>query len=144
MSNSEDEIVTEQIDSWFTLDAIHSSNLGENVPDDIWESTEANGGYALVGLDTPTPFLQLGTEIYQGEYDETIGSNLLMEKVPRSDLESDTLQDGQFELSFAGSTTKIIQFKRVTLVKREETISSKEAQSKEEEEQDPNFIQWAK
>jgi hypothetical protein len=32
----------------------------------------------------------------------------------------------------------------VSLVKREETISSKEAQSKEEEEQDPNFIQWAK
>lgn len=56
----------------------------------------------------------------------------------------DTLQDGQFDLTFAGSTTKVIQFKRVTLVKKEETISSKEAQSKEEEEQDPNFIQWAK
>jgi hypothetical protein len=36
-------------------------------------------------LDTPTPYLQLGAEIYQGEFDETIGSNLLLERVPKDE-----------------------------------------------------------
>ncbi|GAB5586475.1 hypothetical protein Unana1_01375 [Umbelopsis nana] len=112
--------------------------LGENVPEDILIGTEASGGYSLIGLNTPTPFLQLGPEIYQGYYDETIGSNLLLEKVPNTD---DTDANDEFDLLFAGATTKTITFHKVNLTKKEE---KKEEEPKAEEEPAPSFINWVK
>ncbi|KAF8323974.1 hypothetical protein DL93DRAFT_2027817, partial [Clavulina sp. PMI_390] len=34
--------------------------------------------YTLIGLDTPTPFLQVGPLIFKGEYDDLLGSELLL------------------------------------------------------------------
>ncbi|EJT98057.1 hypothetical protein DACRYDRAFT_39931, partial [Dacryopinax primogenitus] len=33
--------------------------------------------YRLIGLDTPTPYLQLGTAIYQGGHASLIGSEII-------------------------------------------------------------------
>ena len=32
------------------------------------------------GLDTPTPFLKLGTRIYEGRYEYTVGTHLFFEE----------------------------------------------------------------
>ncbi|KAI9285645.1 hypothetical protein BC943DRAFT_322711 [Umbelopsis sp. AD052] len=89
------------------------------------ESAESNGGYSLIGLDTPTPYLQLGSEIYQGEFDETIGSNLFLEKLPKDEggylSKALNNEDQSFSLSFAGATSKIIKFRKVNLTKKDES-----------------------
>ncbi|CAO3682480.1 unnamed protein product [Umbelopsis ramanniana] len=81
----------------------------------------------MQGLDTPTPYLQLGAEIYQGEFDETIGSNLLIERVPKEEggypKNAVNNEDRPFSLSFSGATSKTIKFRKVNLMKRDESTS---------------------
>ncbi|KAH8551330.1 hypothetical protein BGW37DRAFT_493251 [Umbelopsis sp. PMI_123] len=134
-------------------------DLEDNAPEDILETTEANGGYSLIGLDTPTPYLQLGSEIYKGEFDETIGSNLFLEKVPKgeSDYLLNATNEGSqpFNFSYVGSTSKTIKFRRVNLKKKDESISvresddgkdstdAKEEISKKDDGDQESFVHWA-
>ncbi|KAM3583675.1 hypothetical protein VKS41_003647 [Umbelopsis sp. WA50703] len=117
MSGTNDELMTET--QYIILD------VGDTVSDDIIESAQASGGCSLVGLDTPTPFLQLGTDVYQGQHDETIGSNLLLERVPidvsKRARGVATENDEDYKLQYVASTTKTIQFRKVELTKKDPT-----------------------
>ncbi|KAG2178271.1 hypothetical protein INT43_003524 [Umbelopsis isabellina] len=102
MSSSDDELLTET--QYIILD------VGDTVSDDIIESAQASGGCSLVGLDTPTPFLQLGTDVYQGQHDETIGTRGVAIE-----------EDDDYKLQYVASTTKTIQFRKVELTKKDPT-----------------------
>ncbi|KAI8577159.1 hypothetical protein K450DRAFT_253122 [Umbelopsis ramanniana AG] len=149
-TGSDENVITET--QYILLD------LGENAPDDIVESGETSGGYSLIGLDTPTPYLQLGSEIYQGEFDETIGSNLFLEKVPKNEggyiPKAINNEDRSFSLSFAGATSKTIKFRKVNLTKKDEGApipaendvedhpDTMGEPSKKEDKHDDSFVYW--
>ncbi|OJA07691.1 hypothetical protein AZE42_01849 [Rhizopogon vesiculosus] len=66
--------------------------------------------YRLVGLDTPTPFLQLSGSFFRGRHDTLIGSELLFTERKKDDSEGNTRS-----LTHVGVTEQRIQFKEVQL-----------------------------
>ncbi|KIK40109.1 hypothetical protein CY34DRAFT_807537 [Suillus luteus UH-Slu-Lm8-n1] len=65
--------------------------------------------YRLVGLDTPTPFLQLSGSFFRGRHDTLIGSELLFME-GKNDSERNTRA-----LTHVGVTERRIRFKEVQL-----------------------------
>ncbi|GBC10839.1 hypothetical protein RclHR1_09950003 [Rhizophagus clarus] len=65
--------------------------------------------YSLIGLDTDTPYLRIGNIHFKGEYDETIGTDLIF--FP----ESDPINPRQQKLKYQCQTTKKIKFSQVNL-----------------------------
>ncbi|KAG2076644.1 hypothetical protein BDR04DRAFT_1089799 [Suillus decipiens] len=65
--------------------------------------------YKLVGLDTPTPFLQLSGSFFRGRHDTLLGSELLFTE-GRNDSERNTRG-----LTHVGVTERRIRFKEVQL-----------------------------
>ncbi|KAG2093522.1 uncharacterized protein F5147DRAFT_720860 [Suillus discolor] len=65
--------------------------------------------YRLVGLDTPTPFLQLSGSFFRGRHDTLLGSELLFNE-GKNDSERNTRA-----LAHVGVTERRIRFKEVQL-----------------------------
>ncbi|KAG1876775.1 hypothetical protein C8R48DRAFT_576259, partial [Suillus tomentosus] len=65
--------------------------------------------YRLVGLDTPTPFLQLSGSFFRGRHDTLLGSELLFTE-GKNDSERNTRA-----LTHVGVTERRIRFKEVQL-----------------------------
>ncbi|KAG1750197.1 hypothetical protein EDB19DRAFT_1937250 [Suillus lakei] len=65
--------------------------------------------YRLVGLDTPTPFLQLSGSFFRGRHDKLLGSELLFTE-GKNDSERNTRA-----LTHVGVTERRIRFKQVQL-----------------------------
>ncbi|KAG1744980.1 uncharacterized protein EDB91DRAFT_1121956 [Suillus paluster] len=65
--------------------------------------------YRLVGLDTPTPFLQLSGSFFRGQHDTLLGSELLFTE-GKNDSERNTRS-----LTHVGITERRIRFKEVQL-----------------------------
>ncbi|RUS13561.1 hypothetical protein BC937DRAFT_95133 [Endogone sp. FLAS-F59071] len=108
-------------------------DLGSDVNAEVITSAAAkSGGYSLVGLDTPTPYLQIGPLIFRGEFDETIGTDLLFsqteERRPTANA-SGTLPHRRRTVTYMGQTTKTIKFTKVKLNRK-----TGEAGGREEEE----------
>jgi hypothetical protein len=60
----------------------------------------------IQGLNTPTPFLKIGSMIFKGFYEECIGTNIIFDK--------DKLDGSNKESYFAHGTKKIV-FQRIIL-----------------------------
>ncbi|CAG8518764.1 15080_t:CDS:2 [Rhizophagus irregularis] len=65
--------------------------------------------YSLIGLDTDTPYLRIGNIHFKGEYDETIGTDLIFFPEP------DPINPRQQKLTYQCQTTKKIKFSQVNL-----------------------------
>ncbi|KAF8552828.1 hypothetical protein OG21DRAFT_1465076 [Imleria badia] len=71
--------------------------------------------YRLIGLDTPTPFLQLSGSIFKGRHDSLLGTELLF-----TEEKNDTQPNRRF-LAHIGSTEQRIRFKEVQLKEKART-----------------------
>ncbi|KAG1733657.1 uncharacterized protein EDB91DRAFT_636682 [Suillus paluster] len=95
----DEEYLSEDEVSYVTLD------LGTVEPTLLPSSST----YRLVGLDTPTPFLQLSGSFFRGRHDTLLGSELLFTE-GKTDSERNTRA-----LTHVGVTERRIRFKEVQL-----------------------------
>ncbi|KAF8840476.1 hypothetical protein BDN67DRAFT_645284 [Paxillus ammoniavirescens] len=65
--------------------------------------------YRLIGLDTPTPFLQLSGSIFKGRHDSLLGTELLFTE------EKNDTERNKRSFAHVGSTEQRIRFKEVQL-----------------------------
>ncbi|KAF9242829.1 hypothetical protein BU15DRAFT_72479 [Melanogaster broomeanus] len=65
--------------------------------------------YRLIGLDTPTPFLQLSGSIFKGRHDALLGTELLFTE------EKHDTERNKRSFTHVGSTEQRIRFKEVQL-----------------------------
>ncbi|KAK7045997.1 hypothetical protein VNI00_006992 [Paramarasmius palmivorus] len=77
-----------------------------NIEPTLLSSTEY---IRLIGLDTPTPYLQLSGTIFKGSHDLLLGSELLFTE------KKDEHDRSKRHLSYVGSTSQRIRFKEVQL-----------------------------
>jgi hypothetical protein len=91
--------------------------------------------YSLIGLDTPTPMLQLGNAIFRGSHEDTIGTSLIFSKDPElaatpgslpltvsaSQLAGSTQESTGAEYRLACESKQKICFQRVLLEPRAAT-----------------------
>ncbi|KAJ1972844.1 hypothetical protein H4R35_004452 [Dimargaris xerosporica] len=71
--------------------------------------------YALMGMDTDTPYLQYNGTTYCGEYEDSVGTQLIF--YPRTQ-DADGLEESdqsKAELDYLTHTTKVLRFYPVTL-----------------------------
>ncbi|KAF8127207.1 hypothetical protein EV363DRAFT_1418486 [Boletus edulis] len=71
--------------------------------------------YRLIGLDTPTPFLQLSGSIFKGRHDMLLGTELLFTE------EKNDTHPNKRCLAHVGSTEQRIRFKEVQLKEKART-----------------------
>jgi len=76
--------------------------------------------YSLIGLDTSTPILKLDNQIFQGRYEESVGTNVYFEEtIENGDLQQQNSEDDKSKLSLkyrCHTTKKIkIRFQRIFL-----------------------------
>ncbi|KAG2153929.1 hypothetical protein DEU56DRAFT_429188 [Suillus clintonianus] len=95
----DEEYLSDDEDFYVTLD------LGTVEPTLLPSSST----YRLVGLDTPTPFLQLSGSFFRGRHDTLLGSELLFTE-GKNDFERNTRA-----LTHVGVTERRIRFKEVQL-----------------------------
>ncbi|ORX92071.1 hypothetical protein K493DRAFT_339004 [Basidiobolus meristosporus CBS 931.73] len=67
---SDDEYEYEEEVNYIVLD------LGTEVTTDMLKSSGTDG-YSLMGLDTESPYLKIGNMVFKGQYDETLGTELV-------------------------------------------------------------------
>ncbi|EIW74288.1 hypothetical protein CONPUDRAFT_160328 [Coniophora puteana RWD-64-598 SS2] len=67
--------------------------------------------YALIGLDTPTPFLQLSGTVLRGKHDELIGTEMLFS----DERDQDAEHREKRSLTHVASTSRRIRFRPVEL-----------------------------
>ncbi|CAI2163837.1 2689_t:CDS:2 [Funneliformis geosporum] len=79
----------------------NSNSINTNENNDI--------DYSLIGLDTDTPYLRIGGIHFKGDYDETIGTDLIFFPEP------DPMNSRQQKLTYQCLTTKKIKFSQVNL-----------------------------
>ncbi|KAG6333202.1 hypothetical protein ID866_5884 [Astraeus odoratus] len=72
----------------------------------------SSSGYRLIGLDTPTPYLQLAGSIFQGRHDSLLGTELLFTE------EKHDTDRTKRSLVHAGTTEQRICFKEVQLIQK--------------------------
>jgi len=99
----EDGSVEEEVE-YVTVD------LGQVEPTLVPSSSE----YRLVGLDTPTPFLQLSGTIFKGKHQTLLGTELLFAE-PKDDHQSCGARKPRPPLVHVGTTEQRIKFKDVEL-----------------------------
>jgi len=73
--------------------------------------------YSLIGLDTNTPILKLDNQIFQGRYEESVGTNVYFEEtIENGDLQQNSEDDkSKLSLKYRCHTTKKIRFQRIFL-----------------------------
>ncbi|KAI0925327.1 hypothetical protein AcV7_005598 [Taiwanofungus camphoratus] len=77
----------------------------------------SSSSYRLIGLDTPTPFLQLSGTVFKGEHQSLLGTELLF-----TEAQDDNHDRSKKSLVHVGTTEQRIRFKEVEL--REKTADS--------------------
>nr|GAT54382.1 predicted protein [Mycena chlorophos] len=98
---AEDEYEEEEEVVYVTLD------LGGGVDSALLPSSKS---YRLIGLDTPTPFLQLSGTIFKGRHDELLGTELLFTE------DQDAAGDwNKRTMTHVANTERRIVFKQVQL-----------------------------
>ncbi|KAJ1642286.1 hypothetical protein IWQ61_010642 [Dispira simplex] len=84
--------------------------------------------YSLVGLETETPYLEYNGVTYRGEYEDSIGTQLIFE--PGNPLHTDSDRPNQDiesmdkTLDFVDYTTKVLRFYPVILKPKERPEAS--------------------
>jgi len=73
--------------------------------------------YRLIGLDTPTPFLQLSGTILKGRHDSLLGTELLF-------TDGKDVDKAKRSITFTGSTSQRISFREVQLVPKGSSVPS--------------------
>ncbi|KAI9139488.1 hypothetical protein BKA69DRAFT_1077676 [Paraphysoderma sedebokerense] len=53
-------------------------DLGKEIPQEFF-TENSDIKYSLIGIDTPTPYLQLNNYILKGELQETLGTDIILE-----------------------------------------------------------------
>ncbi|KAF7773454.1 hypothetical protein Agabi119p4_5621 [Agaricus bisporus var. burnettii] len=81
--------------------------------------------YRLIGLDTPTPYLQLSGTILQGRHENLLGSELLF-------TDDKDAMGKKKSVTHVSTTSKRISFKEVRLRPKEQKIADEEPMSEEE------------
>lgn len=99
----EDGSIDEEV-SYVTLD------LGPIEPTLVPSSSE----YRLIGLDTPTPYLQLSGTIFKGAHKTLLGTELLFSE-PKDDHQPYGPRESKPSLTHVGITEQRIKFKDVQL-----------------------------
>ncbi|KAL1921676.1 uncharacterized protein VTP21DRAFT_10318 [Calcarisporiella thermophila] len=89
-------------------------DLGKDADPELLRNSDS---YSLIGIDTPTPYFQIGPYTYKGHFDEVLGTELLFE--PRDTGGVDTLGENASNANksahYIGHTTKKIMFSKVEL-----------------------------
>jgi hypothetical protein len=70
------------------------------------------------GLETPTPFLQVGKQIYAGKWEPIVGTYLLFDEKTDSSVQPPNEGEAtknSVQLSFHGKAMKKIRFEKVRL-----------------------------
>ncbi|EKM74215.1 hypothetical protein AGABI1DRAFT_109971 [Agaricus bisporus var. burnettii JB137-S8] len=90
--------------------------------------------YRLIGLDTPTPYLQLSGTILQGRHENLLGSELLFtddKGYSGRSIHLDAMGKKK-SVTHVSTTSKRISFKEVRLRPKEQNIADEEPMSEEE------------
>ncbi|KAF7290542.1 TFIIIC-sub6 domain-containing protein [Mycena indigotica] len=93
-------------------------DLGSGVDSALIPSSK---NYRLIGLDTPTPFLQLSGSIFRGRHDELLGTELLF-------TEDEAGEWSKRTMAHVGSTERRIVFKEVQLKEKKATSQPRPGQ----------------
>jgi hypothetical protein len=75
-------------------------------------------------LETEHPLLKIDDLLFQGTYEETVGTNLLFELNPAHQ------ENESLPLKYVGHTTRRLVFRRVTLVPRSQPSEEKHSSQK--------------
>ncbi|KZT01864.1 uncharacterized protein LAESUDRAFT_663015 [Laetiporus sulphureus 93-53] len=86
----------------------------------------SSSSYRLIGLDTPTPFLQLSGTIFKGQHQSLLGTELLF-----TDAKDDNQERNKRTLAHVGTTEQRIRFKEVELRERNASSVSQPEQTAE-------------
>ncbi|OSX62927.1 hypothetical protein POSPLADRAFT_1046307 [Postia placenta MAD-698-R-SB12] len=78
----------------------------------------SSSSYRLIGLDTPTPYLQLSGTIFKGQHQSLLGTELLF-----TDADDDHPDRTKKSLVPVGTTEQRIRFKQVELREKKEASS---------------------
>ncbi|KAI0804542.1 hypothetical protein BC629DRAFT_1487838 [Irpex lacteus] len=70
----------------------------------------STSSYRLIGLDTPTPFLQLSGTVFKGEHQSLLGTELLF-----TDSKDDQAERNKKGLAYVANTERRIRFREVEL-----------------------------
>nr|XP_014275992.1 general transcription factor 3C polypeptide 6-like [Halyomorpha halys] len=76
----------------------------------------------IVGLESQEPILQLGNQVYQGEWRDTVGTHLFFEEVQGNNENPDPTcsENHETTLSYCFKTDKVLQMSEIFLKPREE------------------------
>ncbi|KAI8364761.1 uncharacterized protein BYT42DRAFT_168700 [Radiomyces spectabilis] len=114
-------------------------DLGSSISAETVEAAVQSGEpCALIGIDSDTPYFQLGPYIFAGDFDETVGTHLLFEITEKqrdatgflpllSSMRSEnteTTKTTRFTTTLQHAVNKVIKFQRVELTKKTQTTSS--------------------
>eukprot|EP01088_Endostelium_zonatum_P005828 TRINITY_DN1777_c0_g1_i1.p1 TRINITY_DN1777_c0_g1~~TRINITY_DN1777_c0_g1_i1.p1 ORF type:complete len:115 (+),score=43.58 TRINITY_DN1777_c0_g1_i1:19-363(+) len=73
--------------------------------------------YSIIGLETPKPMLQLDEDLFEGTYEETVGTHLLFDY-------ANITPENKNHLKPTAMTNKKIVFKKVRIANEESTNES--------------------
>ncbi|KAJ3380330.1 hypothetical protein HDU92_006050 [Lobulomyces angularis] len=101
-------------------------NISNEVSKEELKNSELESGYAVIGLESETPYIRIGEHIFEGKLRKTIGTDLIFEKKEASnkkkkkeDVEvaaySGFIRDKEDELIFVGKSEKKFMFDKVIL-----------------------------
>ncbi|CAH1401928.1 unnamed protein product [Nezara viridula] len=73
--------------------------------------------FKIIGLDSQKPVLQLGNQVYQGEWRDTVGTHLFFEEVEENKQNTDPLfsENPEKTMSFRFKTDKLLHMSRIFL-----------------------------
>lgn len=115
MSDEYEEIVEESL-----LLIEFAGNTGDDAL-----NQDNNVSIKILGVESEQPIIQMGKQLYRGEYQDTLGTELFFREVP-GDHTSDSLFDSKLDskLEYCGKTNKKIVVHRAFVEAREENAES--------------------
>jgi len=87
-------------------------DLGEYAETNLLSTCQA---YSLIGLDTETPILKLDNHLFEGRYEDTIGTHIFFAENQQPVLQQQPLLQQPNQYRYTSHTTKTIKFKRIQL-----------------------------
>ncbi|XP_014270698.1 general transcription factor 3C polypeptide 6 [Halyomorpha halys] len=83
--------------------------------EDVFFSSDKE--FKIVGLESQKPILQLGNQVYQGEWRDTVGTHLFFEEVEENHQNPDPLfsENPEKTLSYRFKTDKLLHMSRIFL-----------------------------
>ncbi|KAJ1652516.1 hypothetical protein IWQ61_007169 [Dispira simplex] len=94
----------------------------------VESDANSSAPYSLVGLETETPYLEYNGVTYRGDYEDSIGTQLIFEPgdPPRTDSDrpNQDIESMDKTLDFVDYTTKVLRFYPVILKPKEKPEAS--------------------